>query len=265
MPARTHTYCPNSVSSLFTVHSSPAAHYSFSAKERDAETGLSYFGARYYSSDLSIWLSVDPMSDKYPSLSPYVYCADNPVKLVDPNGEEIVGTDGKAVTYSYDKDNNVVWSANASDDTKRIGNALLKTETGKEQLDFMTSTNTKVKLEIDKGQSGNAFGQMKPGKALKDNNGSIVLKTATIKIFEGTITNYLTPDNKTESPNILNDMSNMGFKTREAAPSIDEYIGAVACHEIEHIKPENFKFNLAKDKHECERMPENKKWNILLS
>ena len=60
--------------------------YAFSAKERDAETGLSYFGARYYSSDLSVWLSVDPMADKYPSLSPYVYCADNPVKLVDPEG-----------------------------------------------------------------------------------------------------------------------------------------------------------------------------------
>ncbi len=64
--------------------------YTFSAKERDTETGLSYFGARYYSSDLSIWLSVDPMSEKYPSFSPYVYCANNPVKLVDPNGEEIV-------------------------------------------------------------------------------------------------------------------------------------------------------------------------------
>ena len=63
--------------------------YTFSAKEKDSETGLSYFGSRYYSSDLSIWLSVDPMSDKYPSLSPYVYCADNPVKLVDPNGEEL--------------------------------------------------------------------------------------------------------------------------------------------------------------------------------
>ncbi len=61
--------------------------YTFSAKERDSETGLSYFGSRYYSSDLSIWLSVDPMSDKYASLSPYVYCANNPVKLVDPNGE----------------------------------------------------------------------------------------------------------------------------------------------------------------------------------
>ncbi|MBR6334277.1 MAG: RHS repeat-associated core domain-containing protein, partial [Bacteroidales bacterium] len=64
--------------------------YTFSAKEKDVETGLSYFGSRYYSSDLSIWLSVDPMSDKYASLSPYVYCADNPIKLVDPNGEEVI-------------------------------------------------------------------------------------------------------------------------------------------------------------------------------
>ena len=63
--------------------------FTFSAKEKDAETGFSYFGSRYYSSDLSIWLSVDPMASKYPSLSPYVYCADNPIKLVDPNGEEI--------------------------------------------------------------------------------------------------------------------------------------------------------------------------------
>ena len=79
-PDRSPTNC-----SLLTVHST----FTFSAKEKDAETGYSYFGARYYSSDLSIWLSVDPMSDKYPSLSPYTYCANNPVKLVDPNGEEI--------------------------------------------------------------------------------------------------------------------------------------------------------------------------------
>jgi len=68
--------------------SSFSSMYTFSVKEKDSETGYSYFGARYYNSDLSIWLSVDPMSDKYPSMSPYVYCANNPVKLVDPNGEE---------------------------------------------------------------------------------------------------------------------------------------------------------------------------------
>ncbi|MGD9494649.1 MAG: RHS repeat domain-containing protein [Bacteroidales bacterium] len=60
--------------------------YTFSAKEKDDETQYSYFGARYYDSDLSVWLSVDPLSDKYPSLSPYTYCANNPVMLVDPDG-----------------------------------------------------------------------------------------------------------------------------------------------------------------------------------
>ena len=74
--------------------------HTFSAKEKDTETGLSYFGSRYYSSDLSIWLSVDPMSDKYPSLSPYVYCANNPIKLVDPNGEEVIIT-GEAADEAF--------------------------------------------------------------------------------------------------------------------------------------------------------------------
>ncbi len=77
--------------------------YTFSAKEKDIETGYSYFGARYYTSDLSIWLSVDPLSDKYPSMSPYLYCANNPVILVDPDGAEvegwILGKDGR---YIYD-------------------------------------------------------------------------------------------------------------------------------------------------------------------
>jgi len=46
-------------------------------------------GARLYHSTASVWLSVDPLSDKYPSASPYVYCAGNPVRLVDPDGREI--------------------------------------------------------------------------------------------------------------------------------------------------------------------------------
>ena len=67
--------------------------HSFTGKERDSETGYYYFGARYYNSDFSIWLSVDPMADKYPSLSPYNYCAWNPMKLVDPNGDTLVAKD----------------------------------------------------------------------------------------------------------------------------------------------------------------------------
>ena len=59
-------------------------------KEKDYESGFHYYGARYYWSELLTgWLSVDPMSDKYPSMSPYNYCAWNPIILVDPDGREI--------------------------------------------------------------------------------------------------------------------------------------------------------------------------------
>ena len=56
--------------------------------------------ARHYHPTLSIWLSVDPMSDKYPGVSPYVYCGNNPVRLVDANGREI--------STHTDKDGNVL-------------------------------------------------------------------------------------------------------------------------------------------------------------
>ena len=61
----------------------------FTGKEKDTETGYGYFGARYMDHELmTMWLSVDPMADKYPSISPYAYCAWNPIKLVDPDGRE---------------------------------------------------------------------------------------------------------------------------------------------------------------------------------
>ena len=60
-------------------------------EQRDEETGYGYFGARYMDHELmTMWLSVDPMADKYPSISPYAYCAWNPVKLVDPDGMEAI-------------------------------------------------------------------------------------------------------------------------------------------------------------------------------
>ena len=60
--------------------------YKFNGKEKDLESGYSYYGARYYYDWLSIWLSVDPLSDKYPSTSSYAYCRNNPIMLIDPDG-----------------------------------------------------------------------------------------------------------------------------------------------------------------------------------
>jgi len=47
---------------------------------------FSYFESRYYDSDLSVWLSVDPLSDKAPGWSPYRYGFNNPVRFIDPDG-----------------------------------------------------------------------------------------------------------------------------------------------------------------------------------
>ncbi|WP_128331155.1 RHS repeat-associated core domain-containing protein [Apibacter sp. HY039] len=63
-------------------------------KELDEETGLYYYGARYYNPRESVWLSVDPLAEKYPNFSPYAYTFQNPIKYVDPlglEGEEVNG------------------------------------------------------------------------------------------------------------------------------------------------------------------------------
>ncbi len=92
-------YHPNQITT-------PPQAQAFPAKERDLEikplgadspnttenklfmrqTGLDYFGARYYSSGLSVWLSGDALADKYPGTSAFMYVHGNPVMLVDPDG-----------------------------------------------------------------------------------------------------------------------------------------------------------------------------------
>ena len=82
------------------VNQHPAGYqerFTFTGKERDEETGYGYFGARYMDYSLmTMWLSVDPLSDKYPNISPYAYCAWNPVKLVDPDGRDVLPTSEEA-------------------------------------------------------------------------------------------------------------------------------------------------------------------------
>ena len=62
--------------------------YRFNAKEVNPETGYHYYGARYYNSNLSVWLSVDPLADvpKQIGFSPYHFSANNPINYIDPDG-----------------------------------------------------------------------------------------------------------------------------------------------------------------------------------
>ncbi len=65
-----------------------ATPYKFNGKELDAETGLYYYGARYYTPEIGIWLSVDPLSDKCPHQSNYMYCSGRLVNVIDPDGRD---------------------------------------------------------------------------------------------------------------------------------------------------------------------------------
>ena len=62
--------------------------YKFNGKELDQETGLYYYGARYMNPVTSLWYGVDALTEKYPTIGGYVYCAGNPVKLQDIRGFE---------------------------------------------------------------------------------------------------------------------------------------------------------------------------------
>jgi RHS repeat-associated protein len=99
-----------------TTRSTP---YKFNAKELDEETGLYYYGARYMDSRLSLWLSVDPLAEKYPGVGSYVYCYNNPVKFVDPDGRDLwafkvdgtitnEGTSKTDVFYKVDSEGNKI-------------------------------------------------------------------------------------------------------------------------------------------------------------
>jgi RHS repeat-associated protein len=76
-----------------------STNYLFNAKELDNETGLYYYGARYLDPTVAMWLSVDPMWEKYAGISPYAYCLGNPLKLVDPTGRDVEDVDDLIKTF----------------------------------------------------------------------------------------------------------------------------------------------------------------------
>ncbi|MCF2709618.1 RHS repeat domain-containing protein [Bacteroides pyogenes] len=74
--------------SLFSI-SSKVQPYKYNGKELDRRGGLDWYdyGARLYDASLGRWHAVDPLAEKYPGVSPYGYCVNNPVRYIDPTGE----------------------------------------------------------------------------------------------------------------------------------------------------------------------------------
>lgn len=75
---------------------STSMHYKFTGKERDSESGLDYFGARYYGSSMGRFMSADPSGaafsapDNPQSWNMYSYVQNSPLTSVDPDGLDCV-------------------------------------------------------------------------------------------------------------------------------------------------------------------------------
>jgi hypothetical protein len=137
----------------------------------------------------------------------------------------IVGTDGKAVTYT-----NGQWSSNASADVQRVGNAMMGTNAGTKHLNEMLSPATqKISIEISsdtKRDDNNYDTGLTSNKAGKDGKGNLIVQESKITIYEGSIKELT----REQAGN--NQLKGM---------TMDEAISVVAGHEKGHTEKNNIK------------------------
>ena len=106
-----------------TSSSSYNFEYGFTGKPLDEETGYYYFGARYYDPMRSVWTTSDPAMSEYfdgskkgnggiynsINFNTYHYCGNNPIRYVDPNGENQPDMEfDSGLKFEYDKVNNTI-------------------------------------------------------------------------------------------------------------------------------------------------------------
>jgi RHS repeat-associated protein len=126
--------------------SSSGNNYKFTGKERDSESGLDDFGARYYASNLGRFVSADwsaiPVPVPYAeltdpqSLNLYTYVRNNPMVNVDPLGHEAAGMDGVTVT------NNPDGTKTGTETTTKTDTKTISLGNGNWQTVTTTTTNT---------------------------------------------------------------------------------------------------------------------------
>ncbi len=202
--------------------------YKYVGKEKDEETGLHYHVNRYYAPWIARWISVDPMSDKYPHQSPFMFCSGNPVVRIDMDGME---DEVFIVIKNESSDTRLNQLKNASEITNYLYNSGL----GKDLIDKYID-NDKQDLYITFGNTKieNAVGTTLENTNLKNVEGTnlgVIDETnnksaETLKNFNGLVVN----SNKQNTLITLDQslFSGDGKNNRSGAKILGHEIGAHA-------------------------------------
>mgnify|MGYP000866139752 CR=1 FL=1 len=174
------------------------------------------FAGRYYDSRTGRFLQIDPKAGKYPNLSPYTYCADNPLKYIDPNGKELTKVTQGNMNVICDKKiaANVSGFLKAIQDNKlplTINNSFRTTAEQKTLYDKSNSnTNPVAKPGTSRHESGFAIDFNGVGNLTKEQKETLdkISKENKFSPLEG------------DTPHYESDPKDAGYKDRTAA--IDE-------------------------------------------
>ena len=186
----------------------------------ERQHGLGWYDnrARWYDPARPGTTTMDPLCERRPWESPYLWCAGNPVRNIDPDGRWVVGTNKKRVHFN---EKTGKWSKNASSDMIRIGNAMRQTEIGKQLLHRMIASDYPIELNIDVKNLTTKFGTTESEFQLtRDRKGN----EKSRRFSKSSITIYLKAIESITDDEMY---AGKGFST-------DEIIGAIAVHEGMH-------------------------------
>ena len=115
--------------------------YKYNGKELDRMHGLDWYdyGARHYDAVLGRWMCVDPLAEKYNNVSPFVFCKDNPIGFIDPDGKKVY--QGNLLVI-YLVNGQLTLSSKANEYTRALYDGMIKTATGKRHLSMMVRSKT---------------------------------------------------------------------------------------------------------------------------